>query len=158
MLAMCPGTSSSTSMVGVKISIAKISQKNILLSTCNFSLTLHLGKASKKNRFFQKIVLNSGPHPPTATVQDSHSGNIDRKSLGNPDPTLKVPKPTISRESFWNHSIKDWPDITSPFILSDNITCFIAFLDVLVEKSAYFHIFTSLGLLTPTHPQFRTFS
>ena len=25
-------------------------------------------------------------------------------------------------------------------------------------KSAYFHIFTSLGLLTPTHPQFRTFS
>ena len=25
-------------------------------------------------------------------------------------------------------------------------------------KSAYFHISTSLGLLTPTHPQFRTFS
>ena len=116
------------------------------------------GRLQKKNRFFQEKVLNSGPHPPTATVQDSHSGNIDRKSLGNPDPTLKVPKPTISRESFWNHSIKDWPDITSPFILSDNITCFIAFLDVLVEKSAYFHIFTSLGLLTPTHPQFRTFS
>ena len=43
---------------------------------------------------------------------------------------------------------------SSPFIFSDNITCFIfiAFLDVLVEKSVYFHIFTSLGLLTPTHP------
>ena len=38
------------------------------------------------------------------------------------------------RESFWNHSINIWSDITSPFILNDNIICFIAFLDVLVPK------------------------
>ena len=66
-----------------------------------------------------------------------HSGNIDRKSLGNPDPTLKVPKPTISRESFWNHSIKKWSDITSPFILNDNIICFIALLDVFSTNNSY---------------------
>ena len=33
------------------------------------------------------------------------------------------------RESFWNHSINIWSDITSSFILNDNIICFIAFLD-----------------------------
>ena len=43
MLAMCPGTSSSTLMVGVKISIAKISHTKILLEICKFSLTLHMG-------------------------------------------------------------------------------------------------------------------
>ena len=49
-------------------------------------------------------------------------------------PVLKVLKQTVSRESFWNHSIKKWSDITSPFILNDNIICIIAFLDVLVQK------------------------
>ena len=32
-----------------------------------------------------------------------------------------------------NHCIKKW-SVTSPFILNDNIICFIAFLDVLVQK------------------------
>ena len=32
-----------------------------------------------------------------------------------------------------NHSIKKW-SVTSPFILNDNIICFISFLDVLVQK------------------------
>ena len=32
-----------------------------------------------------------------------------------------------------NHSIKKWSE-TSPFILNDNIICFISFLDVLVQK------------------------
>ena len=39
---------------------------------------------------------------------------------------LNVLKPTISRDSFWNHSIKQRSDITSPFILNDDIICFIA--------------------------------
>ena len=42
-LVMCPGTSSSTSMVGVKISIAKISHTKILLEVRKFSLEMHLG-------------------------------------------------------------------------------------------------------------------
>ena len=46
-------------------------------------------------------------------------------------------KPTVSRESFWNHSIKKWSDITYPFILNDNIICFIAFLDVFSTKNGY---------------------
>ena len=49
---------------------------------------------------------------------------------------LKVLKPTVSRESFWNHSIKKLSDITTPFILNDDIICIIAFLDVFcTEKS-----------------------
>ena len=47
---------------------------------------------------------------------------------------LKVLKPTVSRESFWNHSIRKWSDIISPFILNDNIMCFIAFLIVFSTK------------------------
>ena len=38
----------------------------------------------------------------------------------SPSPPKKSPevlKPTVSRESFWNHSIKKWSDITSPFII-----------------------------------------
>ena len=35
------------------------------------------GRGPKKIKKFQEIVLNSGPHPPTVGVQDSHSGNID---------------------------------------------------------------------------------
>ena len=34
---------------------------------------------------------------------------------------LKVLKPTVSREFFWNHSIKKWSDITSPFMLNDHM-------------------------------------
>ena len=37
------------------------------------------------------------------------------------DLTLIVLKPTVSRKSFWNHSIKKWSDITSPFISNDNL-------------------------------------
>ena len=40
----------------------------------------------------------------------------------------------VSRESFWNHGIKKWSDITSPFILNDIIICFIAFFDVFSTK------------------------
>ena len=43
-----------------------------------------------------------------------------------PQTVLKVTKPTVSRESFWNHSIKKWSGITSRFILNNNIICFIA--------------------------------
>ena len=57
--------------------------------------------------------------------------------LGLPDPPLKVLKPTVSRESFWNQSIKKWSDITSPFILNDNIICFIVCLDVFSAKNGY---------------------
>ena len=41
------------------------------------------------------------------------------------------------RESFQNHSIKKWSDISSPFILNDNIKYFIAFLDVSSTKHGY---------------------
>ena len=57
--------------------------------------------------------------------------------LGSPDPPLKVLKVlklTVSRESFWNHSIKKWSDTTSSFILNDNSICFIAFLGVFSTK------------------------
>ena len=40
----------------------------------------------------------------------------------------------ISRESFWNHSIKKWSDIISFFILNDNIKCFVTFLDIFSTK------------------------
>ena len=43
---------------------------------------------------------------------------------------------TVSRESFWNHSIKKWSDTTTPFISNDSIICFIAFLEFLVHKMA----------------------
>ena len=58
---------------------------------------------------------------------------------------LKVLKPTVSRESFWNHSIKKWSDIASPFILNDNIICSISLFDVLVQK-----------MVTKNHKKFRT--
>ena len=48
-----------------------------------------------------------------------------------------TPKPTVSRESFWNHSMKKWSDMSSLFILNDNIICFIAFLDVFSTKNGY---------------------
>ena len=48
-LVMCPGTSSSTSMVGVKISIAKISHTKILLEVRKFSLEMHLGGNAGEN-------------------------------------------------------------------------------------------------------------
>ena len=43
-------------------------------------------------------------------------------------------KPTVSGESFWNHSIKKWSDITFPFILDYNIISFISFLDIFSTK------------------------
>ena len=43
-------------------------------------------------------------------------------SLG---PSLKVLRPTVSRESFWNHSIKIWSDIKSTFILSHSSIAFL---------------------------------
>ena len=42
---------------------------------------------------------------------------------------------SLSRKSFWNHSTKKWSDITTLFILNDNIICFIAFLDVFSTKN-----------------------
>ena len=47
--------------------------------------------------------------------------------------------PTASREFFLNHSIKKWSD------LNDNIICFIAILDVLVQK-----------MVTKKHKKFRS--
>ena len=58
--------------------------------------------------------------------------------LGSPDPpqkVLKVLKLTVSRESFWNHSIKKWSNITSSYILNDSIIYFIAFLGVFSTKN-----------------------
>ena len=70
---------------------------------------------------------------------------------------IKVLKPTVSRDFFWNHSIKKWSDLTSPFILNGNIICFIAFLDVLVQKMVTKkHI--KIRNPGPHRPLFRTFS
>ena len=44
-----------------------------------------------------------------------------------------------------NHSIKKW-SVTSPFILNDNIICFIGFLDVLVQKMVTKKNINNLGL------------
>ena len=38
---------------------------------------------------------------------------------------LSPARSSIVRESFWKHSIKKWSDTTSPFILNDNIICFM---------------------------------
>ena len=48
-----------------------------------------------------------------------------REKSGPPPPPKnpKSPKLTVNKESFWNHSIKKWSDIISPFILDDNIIC-----------------------------------
>ena len=68
----------------------KILHQNCLLSSFlliinqhPLSCTIHLPTEirlreafKKKIDFFQEIVLNSGPHPPTPTVQDSDSGNF----------------------------------------------------------------------------------
>ena len=60
-LVMCPGTSSSTSMVGVKISIAKISHTKILLEICKFSLEMHLGgNAGDGGRFEVRVLKGLG--------------------------------------------------------------------------------------------------
>ena len=50
-----------------------------------------------------------------------------------PDPAplpLKVLKPTVSRDFFWNQGIKKWSDITSK-----NVVCFMAFLGVFSTKT-----------------------
>ena len=48
-------------------------------------------------------------------------------------PPLKVLKPTVSSESFWNHSNKKWSDIN----ISLHSKCFKAFLDVFSTKNSY---------------------
>ena len=53
-----------------------------------------------------------------------------------------------------NHSIKKW-SVTSPFILNDNIICFIGFLDVLVQKMVTKKNINNLGL-PDLPPIFRT--
>ena len=63
----------------------------------------------------KSTILFRTPGPPTLTV-------------------LKVLKPTVYRESFWNQSITKWSDITSPFILNDNIICLI---DVFSTNNGY---------------------
>ena len=75
-----------------------------------------------------------------------------------PPQKKKVVKPSVSRESFWNHSIEKWSDITSPLILNDSITCFIAFLNVFSTKNGYQKKHKKLGLPPPPYlelgPQF----
>ena len=55
----------------------------------------------------------------------------------------------VSRESFWNHSIKKWSDIKSPFIFNYNIICFIAILDVFGTKKNYQKCTKNLGIPPP---------
>ena len=66
---------------------------------------------------------------------------------------INVQKPTVSREYFWNHSIKKWSDITSPYISNDNIICFIAFLDVFLVQNGYQKHTKKLGIPDPPNPQ-----
>ena len=58
---------------------------------------------------------------------------------------------TVSRGSFWSQSIKKWSDITSLLILNDNITCFMAFLDIFSTKNGY-QKNKKLGLPNPAPP------
>ena len=60
-------------------------------------------------------------------------------------------KPTVSRESFWNHSINKWSH------KNDDIICFIAILDVLVQKMVTKNT-KKLGILDPPPPLFGKFS
>ena len=63
-------------------------------------------------------------------------------------------KPTVSREPFWNQSIKKWSDITSAINLNDNIICFIAFLDVFITNKWLPKKHKKLGLPEPRPPPF----
>ena len=74
------------------------------------------------------------------------------------DPPPYVLKPTVFRESFWNHSIKKWSDIISPFILNDNIICFIAFLDVFSTKNGFQKNTKKSGLPDPLPPPYLALS
>ena len=66
----------------------------------------------------------------------ANSGKVvDRKyAVQPPQKSSKNPKTDCIQRIFLNHSIKKWSDITLSFILNDNNICFIAFLDVLVQK------------------------
>ena len=88
----------------------------------HWSPWIPLGPASNQWKAFSHGPLG----PPKSTI---YFGLLDA-----PLKVLKVLKPTVSRESFWNHSIKKWPDIASPFILDNNIKGFIAFWMFLVQK------------------------
>ena len=88
----------------------------------HWSPWIPLGPASNQWKAFSHDPLG----PPKSTI---YFGLLDA-----PLKVLKVLKPTVSRESFWNHSIKKWPDIASPFILDNNIKGFIAFWMFLVQK------------------------
>ena len=68
--------------------------------------------------------------------------------LGLCTPRCKSKTDYIQR-IFWNHSIKKWADITSPFILNDNIICFIAFVDVFSIKKYYQNIANNFRLSDP---------
>ena len=79
----------------------------------NFSIwefSVVLGKHSKKMGKFGEISWFGSLRNSSDTLVHQNP----QFYLGNPDPPLKVLKPTISRESFWNHNIKKWPDIKSP--------------------------------------------
>ena len=88
----------------------------------HWSPWIPLGPASNQWKAFSHGPLG----PPKSTI---YFGLLDA-----PLKVLKVLKPTVTRESFWNHSIKKWPDIASPFILDNNIKGFIAFWMFLVQK------------------------
>ena len=102
----------------------------------------------KKIDLFQEIVPNSGPHPPTPTVQDSHSGRKKKKER-------KSPKIINSKKYLGNQSIQKWPDMTSSLFVIYVSRHYWMFA---VQITGCVFSLKSLGLLTPTHPQFRTFS
>ena len=60
-----------------------------------------------------------GPHPTPWTPESPKTGHIQLSAF------------------FWNLSTNIWSDKTPPFILNDNVTCFIPFLDVFITKNGY---------------------
>ena len=116
-----------------------------------YDSTTNEGKASQKIGKIRKISLTGGPPlPPLSTFRNPNATLVHQNPrfyLRFPPPkTKEVLKPTVSRESVCNHSIKKWSDQTSPFHLNDNMICFIAILLFLVQKMVIIST-KNLGLL-----------
>ena len=111
----------------------------------HWSPWIPLGPASNQWKAFSHGPLG----PPKSTI---YFGLLDA-----PLKVLKVLKPTVSRESFWNHSIKKWSGMTPPFILNGNIICCTAFLDVFSTKKMVTKKTRKFRNPGPPHPPlFRT--
>ena len=123
--------------------------------TKNMSM-MTIREATKKSVKYRTISYTVDPPLTSVHLGIQMSRWSTKIHIRNPGPPLKVLKQTVSRESFWNPSIKKWSDITPPIILNDNIICFIAFLDVFSKKNGYQTNTKNLEILDP--PIFRKFS